>query len=317
MNLDIIYTKSQLFQSLQNECDDLDKVKNIIDENFSKRGSSSDEVHHFLNNYKDISYTDENVNKYVELVDYHQYNIMEDFLDYLFQEYFLQKKILEKICHLGVIQNYIQNICSDKNVLTDDILIYFSQFITIKELNAYDNEAITNKLFVHLIVDLEKINIAWNRKIDNNGLKQLLNLKVIDVFCDKYAYDMVQKIDNINDLVVLSTTAGPDPGVGFFDFPKSKNIYGKFAKLIGVPEGTALSGPARTKKLYEILQKKNLQYSKDRRIFRVDDEISDIFDIPLSVNDSIRCDDNNGFNFAKMQFYIKKGMLKYGSVIYN
>ena len=67
-----------------------------------------------------------------------------------------------------------------------------------------------------------------------------------------------------------------------------------------------MSRPEFTKNFYKTLISKNLIYEKDKRILRVDDQISKILNIPMSVNNSIDHKDKNGFNFYNVQKYIAK-----------
>ena len=49
------------------------------------------------------------------------------------------------------------------------------------------------------------------------------------------------------------------------------------------------------------MKEENLLYEKDKRILRVNNEISEIFGVPLSVNDSYDPKDRNGFNMMTYQ----------------
>jgi hypothetical protein len=57
--------------------------------------------------------------------------------------------------------------------------------------------------------------------------------------------------------------------------------------------------------VYRLLKERNLVYIKDKRVFRVDKEISQIFNIPMSVNQYNEVHEN-GFNFRNIQSYINK-----------
>ena len=89
------------------------------------------------------------------------------------------------------------------------------------------------------------------------------------------------------------------------DFLKTYHIGGKLATYLEVSEGTKKTRPEITKQFYMILQKRNLIYEQDKRIFRVDSETSKIFGIPVSVNDVNDHTDTNGFNFYNLQKYIQ------------
>ena len=92
-------------------------------------------------------------------------------------------------------------------------------------------------------------------------------------------------------------------------FTKAQSVPNKLAKFIGVELGTELTGPQITKKVWEQLKLKNLFYAKDKRVFRTNDEVSDIFGVPATVNKSISHKDvDNGFNFCNLQKYISNAL---------
>lgn len=91
-------------------------------------------------------------------------------------------------------------------------------------------------------------------------------------------------------------------------FNKPKEIPEKLAKFIGVETGTQLSGPQITKRIWKVLEDKGLLYSEDKRIFRTNSEISKLFGIPNSVNESTYHKDKNGFNFCNLQKYIANAL---------
>jgi hypothetical protein len=99
-------------------------------------------------------------------------------------------------------------------------------------------------------------------------------------------------------------------------FARLRPVSGKLAGFIGVDSGTELSGPEVTKKVWAELKSRNLTFQGDekkgvkgdQRVLRVDDEVSKLFSVPMSVNKSVDCKDPNGFNFGNLQKYIKNAM---------
>lgn len=91
-------------------------------------------------------------------------------------------------------------------------------------------------------------------------------------------------------------------------FNKAKPVPEKLAKFLGVNPGTELSGPQVTKKVWAILKEKELTYEKDKRVFRTDAEISKLFNVPKSVNNSTYHKDKMGFNFCNLQKYIANAL---------
>lgn len=57
-----------------------------------------------------------------------------------------------------------------------------------------------------------------------------------------------------------------------------------------------------TNQVYQILKDRNLIYENDRRVFRTDQQISDVFHLNMEhVNQSTDVYDEQGFNFTTFQ----------------
>jgi hypothetical protein len=80
----------------------------------------------------------------------------------------------------------------------------------------------------------------------------------------------------------------------------------EFANYLGVKVGTLMSGPEITKKLHAIFEERNLRYPDDKRIIRTDEETRKVFLVDKSVDKSIDANDEHGFNFGTLQFFIKQ-----------
>lgn len=81
-------------------------------------------------------------------------------------------------------------------------------------------------------------------------------------------------------------------------------VENPLAKFLGVESGTKLAMPEVTKKVYAILDSKGLLYETDKRVFRVDNEISELFSVPMTVNNFTSPHDEQGFNFGTLQKYV-------------
>ena len=98
---------------------------------------------------------------------------------------------------------------------------------------------------------------------------------------------------------------GPHAPTGF---AKPQPVPDKLAKFIGVKSGTELTGPTITSKVWTQLKERGLTYEKDRRVFRTDKEVSELFNVPSSVNKSQDHRDKKGFNFCNLQTYIANAL---------
>lgn len=92
-------------------------------------------------------------------------------------------------------------------------------------------------------------------------------------------------------------------------FIKTKPVPKKFASFLGVKEGSEMSGPSITREVWKQLKERNLVSEKDKRVFRTNKEVSELFGVPLSVNKSDdHTDVKKGFNFCNLQTYIANAM---------
>lgn len=175
-------------------------VKGIIDQ-FRKFDLQEEEVIYFINNFALIKYDQTNIQKYVNLVEFFDIKLV-GFDKHIYTEYICHKKYLDLIYQYSLIREYIRNKCRKNNKLNDDVLIYIGTFVTcITELNASDNEKITDACLSHLpslqILDasdneeitdvglchlpmLHTLNASENEKITDAGLRHLPMLHTLD-----------------------------------------------------------------------------------------------------------------------------------------
>jgi len=94
-------------------------------------------------------------------------------------------------------------------------------------------------------------------------------------------------------------------------FNKKCEFPDKLCELIGVDKGTMMTKPEYTSKIYQELKKRGLVYAYDKRIYRVDNQFSEILGIKESVNKSTEYPDEYGLNIGTMQTYINNALKKY------
>lgn len=87
-------------------------------------------------------------------------------------------------------------------------------------------------------------------------------------------------------------------------FTKLENIPEDVCQLLGLSYPSEITRNELANKLRDLLKKKKLIYEYDKRIYRVDSEISSIFDIPLTVNDITDSKDKSGFNMYNIHHYL-------------
>ncbi len=136
----------------------------------------------------------------------------------------------------------------------------------------------------------------------NNQIEIIKRLKVFaKEIKQAYQQDIV-KIKRMRRQKVNSTETG---------FNKKVVLPNELCKLVNIDNGTIMSLPEYTSKIYQELKKRNLVYENDKRIYRVDKQFSEILGIKDSVNKSITYPDENGLNIGTMQSYINDALKKY------
>lgn len=113
------------------------------------------------------------------------------------------------------------------------------------------------------------------------------------------------------DVKKMSKTRRRHPNKPPTGFATEKELPADFAEWLGEEEGTKLSGPQITKRVWSKLKELGLQ-AEDRRVFRTNREVSRILGVPSSVNDHVNgpdaYKDPEGFNFRTIQKRISYAM---------
>src|SRR3989338_6054756 len=166
------YSSSELFRFFLKEQDSPTETRNEIKKQFSEKGWTEEQVYKFINNYRNITYTEENIVKYVDLVSFFQYDVENDFANYILYTYIIKKQFLDRIYGYGCIINAVCELCEkdEYKILDDDILIYFSNYVEIDKLDASENNKITDGGIKHM--QLHTLN-AFNSRITDKGIKHM------------------------------------------------------------------------------------------------------------------------------------------------
>lgn len=173
----------------------------------------------------------------------------------------------------------------------------------VKQADPVVNDASDHKLEAELIEGVELKFVE-----QHNALKQEVNnlsdkLKDLKTFMRKvesaYRHD-VKKVSKAK-----RKRKGNTKPTGFI---KTTPVPAKLAKFLDIEEGTELSGPEVTKLVWGALEAKGLQYENDRRVFRTNKEVTDVFGVDKSVNKCTSHKDKKGFNFCNIQKYISNAL---------
>src|SRR3989344_4613517 len=183
------YSSSELFRFFLKEQDSPTETRNEIKKQFSEKGWTEEQVYKFINNYRNITYTEENIVKYVDLVSFFQYDMENDFANYILHTYIIKKQFLDRIYGYGCIINAVCELCEkdEDKILDDDILIYLSNYVEIDKLNASHNN-ITNDGIKHM--QLHTLD-ASNSNITDEGIKHM-QLHTLDASSSKITDDGIK-----------------------------------------------------------------------------------------------------------------------------
>ena len=87
---------------------------------------------------------------------------------------------------------------------------------------------------------------------------------------------------------------------------EKKKIPDKVIKYLKLPKGTLMTRNEIVSSIYKSVKDKGLCYEGDKRIFRADSELLELFNLPESVNESVNVKDKNGFNFFTLSTLLAK-----------
>src|SRR3989344_2208673 len=148
------------------------ETKDEIGKKFVEKEWMEEQVYYFINNYKDIMYTEENIKKYVDLVSFFQYDMENDFANYILRTYIIKKQFLDHIYGYGCIINAVCKLCEkdEYKILDDDILIYLSTYVEIDKLDASKNNKITYEGIKHMQLHTLDARIS---QITDEGIKHM------------------------------------------------------------------------------------------------------------------------------------------------
>ena len=204
------------------------------------------------------------------------------------QQQISTSEIKQKLTSKKIKNSSKENILiADKNIISNDN----DTNVETTNDNVSDAETSGSKFMVTLEIIKKSLsdNVKELRETRNN-LKKLETL---------YNHDVVKATKN-NNKKKKARDLKPT------GFGKLRAVPDKLAELVGIEKGTIMSRPEFTKKFYKLLDDRKLYYEGDRRVLRVDNEISRVLNISMDVNKSTNYKDDNGFNFYNVQKFIAK-----------
>ena len=169
----IIFDTSKLYHLFLNNDGNECEIQNVFLNKVTDFGLTEEEIKIFLNDYKAISYDENNILKYIDIVSYFQYSIKENFIDYIIEHYvFDQMLLLDKLEHTNIITK-IEKLCEEYKWKSNEQLLYISKYIVIKKLNLSCNKNITDEGIKNFI-NIHTLDLRHNDKITDEGTKHLL-----------------------------------------------------------------------------------------------------------------------------------------------
>lgn len=86
---------------------------------------------------------------------------------------------------------------------------------------------------------------------------------------------------------------------------KPSKVPRKISKLLGLKNNEEYPRTIIGSKIHKYIKENNLVCENDKRLFRVNNELSELFDISFKVNEINDINDKNAFTMYNLQSYIK------------
>ena len=139
--------------------------------------------------------------------------------------------------------------------------------------------------------------MASENSQESKNFKQILhtlntNLKSLE---SAYNYD-IKKIKKTSHKRTKVINAG---------ITKDELLPDNLAEFLKLEKGTLLPRSKVTSLVYKKLQELGLYSKTNGKILRTNNEVTKLFGVPTSVNNSNDANDKNGFNFYNLNKYIK------------
>ncbi len=188
------------------------------------------------------------------------------------------------------------------DILNTDTDAFNPKIILSEEKKTSIKKNKTKKETLNKIISKKEINLKFPSYIEE--LK-----KEIDEEIDKLKElkDKIKKAEQVynNDILKIYKVKKSEPRVVESGFQKKYKLPDNLCKLIDKPINTELSVPELSKYIYIELKMRNSMYKENKRIFRVDDELSKVLNISKSVN-NYNTIDEKGFNYHNIQSILLK-----------
>ena len=114
---------SNLFRNIELEYDTELAIK-TFDELIENKLMNKSDLCDFVNNYKMIEYDETNIFKWTDIVMFFNFDIFEDYCEYIFNNYIIKCQLLDKINMFLAIINIIENRLININKFNNYQIIY-------------------------------------------------------------------------------------------------------------------------------------------------------------------------------------------------
>lgn len=185
----IVFTSSKLYNYfIENSQHTEESVKEQFKNLFKQKNTSKNEIEFLLEHYDIIECNNDNINYYIDLIYYFQYDIKDKFLDYIIDKYILGKNMFLDVITIGFgeIEHKIKNICKNINVLNGKQLIYITQYINIDEYNVRYKESEKNTQLHSLYPHAKIFCCEYNKPVFGTAVIRFdANLQIVNTKADE------------------------------------------------------------------------------------------------------------------------------------
>jgi hypothetical protein len=231
-NYGIYLTTSGLFHKLAkinnstSLIDNIDEIRDIFLNKIKEFGFNDEkEVNVFLGDchekrdninfgdYQPIIYDENNIMKYLNLLNYFSYDITEKFIMFIIEdEIDSELKLTKIISDTNNFYHIIHKLYNEKNnsdgemssSWTSTRIRNFSSIMQITDINLYNNSSVTDDDIKH-IVTIKNLNLNFNKNITDNGIKYMINMQKLGLSHNKnITNSSVKNMINIEKLDLTS-----------------------------------------------------------------------------------------------------------------
>jgi hypothetical protein len=163
-----VYSTSNFYRKITLLCNNETNRKQIFNAELKKKNFDTNKVIYFLNNYNMIEYTADNLNNYIMLINYFEYDVKNKFISHILSMW-------EYICDSEIVKNYNKSMFGSELSYTFKKIIKKCSdtiFINCNNDKKQDKELENYKLLLNLDINTRTV-VFKNIRLNDNLLRHI------------------------------------------------------------------------------------------------------------------------------------------------